>query len=103
MPPDAVVLVPVQSGQLMDVKVPEARVTFLGRGKSTGIADASISRQHCELFWKGEPVLKVTPHKKRCVIERCDCDVLVQVGETAEVRACPAVDCVHTVKPVQVY
>lgn len=87
MPQDAIVLLPVQGGGLKEVTVPEARVTFVGRGKTSGISDASVSRQHCELFWSRDPVLNATPRKKRCIIERDDSDAVVQVGETGKVRS----------------
>jgi pSer/pThr/pTyr-binding forkhead associated (FHA) protein len=85
MAEDTVILLPVNNVNHSDVVLREARVTVLGRGKSTGISSPEVSRHHCELFWTKVPVVHVTPLKKRVVIEKCEQDVLVDVGETAQV------------------
>jgi hypothetical protein len=90
MAPDTVVLKPVSDSVSCELVLPETRVFFVGRGRACGISasDRRVSREHCELYWKGRPVVHVTALKKRLTIQRESGGVcVVNPGSTGEVRA----------------
>ena len=69
-----------------DLILQEGRRLGVGRGIAN-IHAAGVSRQHCELWWKQQPYIHVTPTKKRVFISRCPGDlVTVEPGCVNKVR-----------------
>lgn len=93
---DAIELCPSDDQLLPRILVPEGLVTDFGRNTYSSIHQSYVSRQHCQLYWKSEAVLRVTPACKRAMaITTADeeVNILEPGGFPGEVR-CPRLCCV---------
>lgn len=103
---DAIELCP-NDALLPRVLIPEGLAIEFGRSLFPSMQQTFISRQHCQLYWKTEPVLRITPGKRAMAIttaghvqvlesgaspgEVCYCSLMILkhlVGSEHEVVVC---------------
>lgn len=83
---DAIELCP-NDDTLPRVLISEGLATDFGRNLFPSMQQSFVSRQHCQLYWKSEPVLRVTPVKRTMAITSAgNVKVLEPGASSGEVR-----------------
>jgi hypothetical protein len=84
---DTIHLRNVSSASGHELVLQEGCMLAVGRGQRSGIRSSSVSRQHCELYWRQRPAVQVTAVNKAVFIARASGDVVtITPGSVNEVR-----------------
>lgn len=85
---DAIELCPNDEQLLPRLLIPEGLTIDFGREAYPSIQQSYISRHHCQLYWKSDPLLRVTAGKRTMAIATDDKVTQVEPGGlSGEVRS----------------